>query len=67
MTTLDCGRCGSSFGRDAPHTSIVRRDLVDEPQPPQHEYLCARCWRSYVEDFLDEDFGAEADVRLESA
>ncbi len=40
------------------HTEIVRRDFVDRPRPSRVERLCPDCWETYVEDFLDEDFGA---------
>ena len=59
MKAVDCERCGRTFDFERPHTEIVRRDFVDAPEPAVVEYLCTRCWRSYVEEFLDEEFERE--------
>lgn len=51
-----CKRCGSVFPAATSHTEIVRRDFVDVPRPARVERLCVECWRTYVEEFLGEDF-----------
>ncbi|MEF8826625.1 MAG: hypothetical protein V5A34_03365 [Halapricum sp.] len=54
--TFVCARWGTRFDTSTDHTEIVRRDFVDFPRPSKIERLCRDCWRTYVDDFLDEDF-----------
>lgn len=56
MDELVCTRCGEEFPLERDHTEIVRRDFVAVPQPTRVEYLCADCWRAYVEEFLGREW-----------
>ena len=56
MDELVCTRCGGQFPLERDHTEIVRRDFVEVPRPTRVEYLCADCWRVYVEEFLGNEW-----------
>ena len=45
---------------------VVRRDFVEVPQPTNVEYLCAGCWRVYVEEFLGEEWPEREHERVEA-
>lgn len=65
MATVECARCETTFDHSTPHTELVRRDFLETPRPSRVEYLCPKCWRAYVEEFLGEAFEYDDRVAAE--